>query len=336
MGAAFALSARVALCQRPAQLASDSQAAERGIVEQFYPMEMLAEDARVAAERGGRSSKGVAFVAADLDGTGNKDYLVAVYGVAVPPFTVRVLKKEGSSAALVYELKRFMLFGGDARISVIDVDHSGHPGFVIQTRQTHGNYVTCFLRWDGTALTPFGVAGVDGASGYAYSPLDDAYFLDLDGDGILEIVNPPEFEPGRPGDLPETVKKYEIYKIEGDGYKLSPMFFDAFFELWSSPYETERESFVASQPGTPYIMTIANGDGRNIPPVTSARIELNGEVIAGPDKVNNRSRYLTVPVSVQTKNVINVSFTGPEGSKLYVGIGPAQSPAAEPAAKANR
>ena len=57
------------------------QDAEKKIVEQFFPKELLDEAARLASRPGGHSSKDVIFMAADLNAAGRKDFLVAVYNV---------------------------------------------------------------------------------------------------------------------------------------------------------------------------------------------------------------------------------------------------------------
>lgn len=304
--------------------------------ERFFPKDLLAKDAEWAATHRGRSSKGVAFTSADLDGTGRQEYLVAVYR-AGGDTALRVLRKEGGLVAVADApaTRRFIMGGVSLpEVSTIDLDHSGRLGVLIDFRQGHGETTRCLLKWDGNSLQTFGTWSTENdyyGDPVSYSLLNYADFVDLDGDGSLEIVNEPEFEPGRPGDAPETAKKYEIYKIQGDGYRLSSTFFEAFFQIWSNPYGTYQDTFITSQPGTPYIVTIADGDGRGIPPVTSAEIELNGQVIAGPGKVSTSSRYLTIPVSVQAKNVIKVTLTGPKDSELFIGVGPAPSSNPQPA-----
>src|ERR1039457_6223322 len=161
--------------------------------------------------------------------------------------------------------------------------------------------------------------------------LNDAYFLDLDRDGILEIVNPPEFESYRPDDeeKPEQPKKYAVYKIAGeDGYKPSGLVFEFFSEFLAGPAKLQGDGFVASQPGAPYVMTIVTGDGRNVLPVTSAEVPLNGELVAGPEKINQNNRLLKVPVIVRAENVVEVTFSGPEGSALFIGVAPVRSESA--------
>src|ERR1039458_671776 len=84
--------------------------------------------------------------------------------------------------------------------------------------------------------------------------LNDAYFLDLDRDGILEIVNPPEFESYRPDDeeKPEQPEKYAVYKIAGeDGYKPSGLVFEFFREFLAGPAKLQGDGFVACQPAAP-------------------------------------------------------------------------------------
>jgi hypothetical protein len=160
--------------------------------------------------------------------------------------------------------------------------------------------------------------------------LNDAYFLDLDRDGFLEIVNPPEFESYRPDDeeKPEQPEKYAVYKIAGeDGYKPSGLVFEFFREFLAGPAKLQGDGFVASQPGAPY-MTIVTGDGRNVLPVSSAEVRLNGELVAGPEKINQNNRLLKVPVIMRAENVVEATFSGPEGSALFIGVAPARSESA--------
>ena len=91
------------------------------------------------------------------------------------------------------------------------------------------------------------------------------------------------------------------------------------------------ERFSASAPGSPYILTIANGPrdetpaGRDRPPVQSAEIRLNGELVPGTEKISQTVRYLKIPVTVQAQNTVDVKVAGPQGAMLNIGIGPAPS-----------
>jgi hypothetical protein len=268
-------------------------------------------------------------MAADLNAAGRKDFLVAVYNVYAK-LALRVLRTGGGFVALAAEPDKYVMGGIFPKIALIDVDHSGHPAIVVSATQGHGETTRCFLKWDGNSLQPFGTweKGTSaGDAGWSYSLLNNAYFLDLDGDGILEIVNPPEFEPRHPDgeNGSEKPRKYEVYKIGDAGYE-PVAFFEGFSQfpggLPGGPARVQAEDFPASQPGATYVITIANGDGRGVPPVASAEIRLNGELLAGAEKVNRNSRYLTLPVTVKATNRIEVLVTGQEGSALYIGVGP--------------
>src|ERR1022692_3243550 len=128
---------------------------------------------------------------------------------------------------------------------------------------------------------------------------------------------------------PSNPRKYAVYKIAGeDGYKPSGLVFEFFREFLAGPAKLQGDGFVASQPGAPYVMTIVTGDGRNVLPVTSAEVRLNGELVAGPEKINQNNRLLKVPVIVRAENVVEVTFSGPEGSALFIGVAPVRSESA--------
>jgi hypothetical protein len=114
-----------------------------------------------------------------------------------------------------------------------------------------------------------------------------------------------------------------VYKIDGEnGYKLTNLYFDFFRQFLAGPAKLQGDGFVASQPGTRYVMIIVNGDGRNVPPVSSAEVRLNGELQAGPGQINLNNHLLKVPAVAQAENTVSVTFSGPEGSALFIGFAP--------------
>jgi hypothetical protein len=298
--------------QKPtAEPETAEHAKNRAIVEQFFPQKLLNDDAAFVAKHGRPSTKGFGFLAADLNGTGRKEFLIAVYkwlgGAAV-----RVLKKDGDSAVVVDEPKLCPFSGKDPKVSLIDLDPSERPAILVQTTDDRNVPGPWIFKWDGTSLRSFGAA--DPIDGLPCSDLADPVFVDLDGDGILEIVN--GAEPENPDVVGPT--KSRVFKLVNGAYVQSGIFEYFFFGV------TGPDTFEAGNPKVPYVVTVANGDGRKMPPVDAAEIRLNGELIAGPDKISRRSRYLRIPVTVKDQNTIDVRITsGTQGSGLFVGIGPA-------------
>ncbi len=314
-----------ATAQQSSTSQADQQASQRALVEQFFPQRLSARDAEARAKYGGPSSRQSAFVAADLDRTGKPQYLVAAY-TADEMAAIRVLKVTDNSAALVDEPNLCPFGGRDPEVSLINLDRSGNPAVLVSLLAgNRGEEMQWVFKWDGSALKSIGPGKDD--QGLSCTDLFDADFVDLDGDGILEIVNSQgtsrwEIEAG----APET---YEVYKLIEGAYKLSGMFeyFGGFpVPIAPPPPQFRTKRFVASAPGSPYIMTIANGNGRDEPPVQSAQILLNGEAVTTPGQISQTVRSLKIPVTVKAKNTVVVNVSGPQGSALNIGIGPAALP----------
>jgi hypothetical protein len=71
-------------------------------------------------------------------------------------------------------------------------------------------------------------------------------------------------------------------------------------------------------PESSYQLTIVNGDRDGGNRVTSAKIEINGEIIVSPTEVNNEVETLTRAIQLQKANMIKVTVDGPDKSHIYV------------------
>jgi len=302
----------------PAQPAAAQEAQNRAIVEQFWPQQLLNSDAAYVAKYGGHSTKAFAFVAADLNGTGSKEFLVALY-VWAGGGALRVLKKQGDSALVVDEPKLCPFGGGPMfppEVSTIKIDNSGKAAILAGNTDKNGRPQPWIFKWDGTGLKSLGAQTPVG--GLPCTDLFDPLFVDLDGDGVLEIVNGSEAE--KPDQTGPAVTGF--YKLINGAYTQTGIF-EYFF---SGIGVGGADTFLASHPEVPYVVTVANGNGKAEPPVGAAEIRLNGQLIAGSDKVNQSSRYLSIPVTVKNQNSIEVKIlSGSNESRLYVGVGPVPS-----------
>ena len=302
----------------PDRPTSGQEAKDRAIVEQFWPRQLLNDDAADVAEHGPPSTARFVFVAADLNGTGRKEFLVALY-VWAGGGAMRVLKKQGDTAVVVDEPKLCPFIGGGVflpEVSAMDLDKSGRPAILAGNTDNYGRPQPWIFKWDGTGLKSLGAQTP--VRGLPCTDLVDPLFVDLDGDGVFEIVN--GFESERPDQTGPA--RTRVYKLENGVYKQTGIFEYFFYGIGAGGEDT----FLARHPEAPYVVTVANGSGKDEPPVGAAEIRLNGQLIAGADKINRKSRYLSIPVTVKDQNSVEVKIlSGSNESRLYVGVGPVPS-----------
>jgi len=305
------------------------EARDRALVEKSFPRRLLDKPSWWGS--GDTPNMEIAdryeFIRADLNNTGRPDFIVAAYE---SPWgsegSVRVLK--ASSGDLVAQSSLGdCLMGSPQEISVVDLDHSGHPGVLVELPDGHGGPTLDWIfRWDGSKLISLGPTRTIGLS--VCPGLYGSQFVDLDGDGFLEAVSTLVHA------APDEPVTYEVYKLAGGAYKPSGAFeFFEWFPVDSEPLPPAYRvrEFIASLPGSPYVLTIANGDGRDEPPVESAQVLLNGEAVTTPGQITKTARWFKIPVTVKANNTVEVHASGPKDSQLYVGIGPASLPSLRPA-----
>jgi hypothetical protein len=299
---------------------SAEEASDRALVERFFPQRLQDEqpgpNALPLTARYG-------FVAADLNGTGQREFLVAVYSAAYSDSVeLRVLRKTVDSARPAGRLSLDCRGGMYPKVSLINLDRSGTPEILVQLVGGR-TAIEWLFKWNGTALSPFGPMKDYPGEGPC-TVLQDASFVDLDGDGVLEIVDSPPYNIQTA--LADAPSEYRIYRLADGTYKYSGSF--EYFSGFSPPgavpppprFRTQR--FSATAPGSPYLMVIANGNGRHKPPAHSAEVRLNGELVPGTERISERVRYLTIPVAVNAADTVDVTVSGPADSELYIGIGP--------------
>ena len=300
-------------CALPAQ-AGDAGA----VVEDFCPHRLL--DLSMAAAAGRKPpERSSAFVAADLNGTGRREFLVAAYSSGMSA-AVRVLRQHGATAVLVDEPDLPCFGGRNPAVSLLDLDGDGRPEVVVKLGTIGCTSMDWIFKWKGSKLTPYGATVADD-NGCPASVLHDASFVDLDGDGVLEIVNPPELnvpaiEAGRPG-------QYTVFKLKGGSYTLTDGTLDHFSPCFRGATEPSvcTQTFAAASPGR-YGMTIVNGNGGQWGAVSSVEVQLNGELVPAPGSIAREGAEARIPVNVQLNNSIKVTVAGARGSGVVIAIGP--------------
>jgi len=324
----------------PASKAQQDRDAE--IVQQFFPQTLVTEwnsDFKPSADPPAQASDFdhlTVFVRADLDGTGTADYLVAAYSNGVAA-VVRVIKE----GAVVAEPSLPSMSGAFLGITLIDLDGDGRPEVVVAAGSGTGSAWSSnwIFKWDGRNLNFIGPSEID-SQGNVSTVLGNADFVDLVGDGRLDLVNPPE--PDDPSG------SYTVFAMVGGIYKPTNLtfdFYDTFVRAKDEP-ATTTESFSIADPNAAYMMTIVttkifkkdddHNQGRHNhkgddysddrdggdKQLCTADIYLNGNQIALPRMLNPKAPALRIPISVKSSNSISVTVTGTPESEVTIGIGP--------------
>jgi len=282
------------------------------IVEQFYP-QVLSDEAQANFQHVDPAPfRARAFALADLDGIGTANYIVAAYTNGISG-AIRVLRLQGSTATLVFEPSRLLLVGIYPAVELVDIEKDGRPEVAVHFSGGRGTLTDWVFKWTGTELRLIGPFTVD-EHGNVSTDLFESSFFDVDGDGILEIVQSP------PGGPTETT---EVYKFDGQKFTLttSQVYFETFYRRTAAPV-TETRTFQVQNPGAGFVLTIINGkpDGSNR--VSSAVIKLNGVEVAGPKDFSQQVGKIVRQVTVAAQNVLEVELRGSSGGQILVTVEP--------------
>jgi hypothetical protein len=313
--------------------AKAQQNTEEAIVNQYFPQSLIAESTADFNAGGPPPFQASDFVVADLDGTEVSNYLVAAYTKGFSA-VVRVIKRQGTSGSVVAEPSLPLMGGVYPFVTLVDLEGNGRPAVVVTLTSAAGFDADWVFNWDGTNLNLIGPSQV-GADRNAATLLGDAAFVDLNGNGILDIVNPPEPIGLSTGAF--NSEPFTVFALSGGTYVPTSVafnFFETFARAKGEP-ATITKSFSTANPGAAYVMTIATGDvvrtgryhddhwrhdGRER--IEAAEIWLNGVEVVHLSDFEQIPRVLKVPVSLDSSNTISVRLFGTPGAQLTIGIGP--------------
>ena len=287
------------------------QSNDAAIVDQFFPESLISESDTDFNNGGLPPVRHTSFVAADLNGTGQADFLVAAYTNGSSA-VVRVLRRQGTSATLVAEPALPLMGGIIPEVSLVDLDGDSRPEIVVHYSAATGGYSAWIFKWTGTALTVFGPTEMD--DGDVTTVLHDVGFRDVTGDGIPEILNPPEHKAS---DLTTTV-----YQLVGGAYtQISTKIYESrsFIRRTATP-QTETITFDLVDPTMSYVMLIRNGDDAGADRASSVQITLNGNEVAGTSQFNQQVQVYRLPITVSDSNTLSVRFAGQPQSQIWLAI----------------
>ncbi len=152
------------------------------------------------------------FEHADLDGSGQFNFVVASYTTMLGG-TLRIFRETNSQLEVVADLPPDIEVGGSRfRLELVDVDNDGKPEIKTLGHGARTHYSFRVFEWTGDSLRLV----------TAHADTGDGDLEDVDGDGILEIVTPPDctgVKPTQP--LADCVGPYTVYKFNGTEFQLA-------------------------------------------------------------------------------------------------------------------
>ncbi|MGH7486892.1 MAG: hypothetical protein ACREMY_15015, partial [bacterium] len=152
------------------------------------------------------------------------------------------------------------------------------------------------------------------------SDIFDPMFVDVDGDGALDVV---DFRRGNIGGDDEESPASNSYRLlslrDGELRVVSPL--DLVFATVrnAGPPAPVTEPFSVSNPGAGRVLVLVNGDAQGKHRVSSAVVTVNGQDLITERTLNQGIARVEVPVVLKQDNTITAKLTGaPAGQILIV------------------
>ncbi|MEA2329861.1 MAG: FG-GAP-like repeat [Thermoanaerobaculia bacterium] len=243
----------------------------------------------------------------DLDGTGTEDYLAAAYSNGLGG-CLRVIKGAGAAATVVAETNDTAIGGrGKPVLEAVDIDHDGIPELVVEF--TRASWIYRYKNGGLVLMNP----GWPGASAPT-STLGNLAFADLDGDGVLEVL---DYTNAASGSL------YAVYRLVNGKLAVTAQNI-VFFDRFERPAATassnpqgqptgkpavESRRFSATA-GSNYELRIVNGDQSKKSMVTAGEVRLNDVTVVSSSDFKKTQRSIAVPVKLTANNSLTVELRG--------------------------
>jgi hypothetical protein len=298
---------------------------DQDIAGQFFPQRLVDESNEIFNQGGPRPSRNMDFVVADLNGVGASDFIIVAYTNGFSG-AIRVLRKQSSTAFLVAEPDLPTLGGIIPKVELVDIDNNRRPEVIVSFSSARGSAADWVFKWNGTALVLIGPTSGENENRHVSTLLSEAAFIDLDGDGILEIVNSPQLGPVANDETelnPDQINKFEVFKFDGNIYGIwkSLNFIHTFIRSNGGPVEGIRQ-FSVSRSNISYMLKILNGDAGGNNRVSSALVRLNGRTVVDPERFGQEVSEIITPVTLQSSNSLSVELRSAPGSQMTITIEP--------------
>lgn len=289
---------------------------DQELVDQFYPEQLTAQAAKFKKRKLPRQST---FVLADLDNVGTQNYIVAAYSNSIAG-DIRVLKKSGQTANLVSDPRLPAMTGFEPQVSLADLDGDKKPEVLVSFSSARGVEMNWYFKWQNSQLQIIGPTARDDF-GRIVTTVTNGSLADLNGDGTLSIIDGPSESRPSPGEDVDKPVPYQTYSLVNGKYVTSSsLLFSASFTRQAGPPETKTETFNVDRTDTPYVLRVVNGKSDGTGRVSSGEISLNGKLVVGSDKFNQKVTAFTVPVGVNSTNQLAVTLKSSPGSHILVTV----------------
>lgn len=292
-------------CLASAQTTSDEQVVRNG-----YPSELIQDFYEFGDPAQSPPDWMYDFERADLDGSGNADYIVAAYANSRAG-RIRVYKPSSGPAPLAESTLR-EIGGTTPELTLRDLDGDRKPEIIAEYRRMLGTAAWIYKWMPGNELALFGPTTTD-SFGQQHTVLGSPLFEDLDGDGRPEIV----VMPIRHAEDPALI----VYTLGGGGtyVKSEPRLFYAVYKRQAGEPQDFEDEMRTTKPGA-YVLRIVNGDEQGNNAITSAEVLVNGKTIFGPNHFKQKTRVLSAPITLGETSTLFVSISGKPGTQMTVSV----------------
>lgn len=285
-----------------------------GMARQFFP-EPLAAESRAEESAGYEPRR---FVGATNMGD---RWIAAAYSNGYSG-SISVIDRTADSPRVIANSTLPTIAGTAPDVELADLDADGAPEILASFADQYGTRTYWIFGWNGETLKLLSTTEGDSVTG-VYSDITNPAFVDIDGDGTIEIIDCKYTEERDENGDRSVQLLFTVYSIRNGtmSASASPVtYFGRFGRSKGKPAASEEQVFV-ERPGI-YRLRFVNGDD-----VASASgsgsVSINHAVVVGPSDFRQGRRTLTKSVSlVAGMNTLSVLLNGQAGATVYILLEP--------------
>lgn len=287
----------------------------------FYPPDFRADEEGHGSVR---ESIDWSTVRADLDGVGSQTYLIVAYTNGFSG-RLRVIKADVGAPTLVADPQQLLMGEQSPSLQIADFDGDSRPEIIVTflngRRRTPFAWV---FKWDGRDLKCLNPQ--DRASLGDLREIVDPTFVDLDGDGRMEVLEPTAtFGVDREFESPEESvplvpdQSYDVLSLGREAFVETgnPLTYFGYFERHSAKPTVATQQFKASSGR--YVLRVINGIAGG-DTLASGVIAINGRVVLSPSDFKSNVPVMEKEVSLAETNSISAELRSAPGSAVSVAI----------------
>ena len=206
------------------------------------------------------------------------------------------------------------MMGHMIEISAIDFEPDGRPEIVLNTfrgMNAKSPVKGWVFSWDGEKLNL--MSPTIERRGHEYSALNNASYLDYNGDGQIDIVSLLQVDGER---------KELIFELSNGMFsQTAQLDFSSLYVRYSGEPKMQANRFKVLNDTLEYTVSVLNRDGSKKDEVTSAAIIINGTELFSPKDFKRKNRLMSKTVSLNLENTLEVKLNGKPGSSIRVSVG---------------